>query len=143
MLAPVIIVLVAGKFMPITPVQRDSIIMSLILLVGFINLVALCRPYTKWRAWVVTGVGIALTVAILISIFLLDDMFGFTVIWQTDETGHLYKVPMTAFGITMGVGVIFAILMQLLRFRIEKLIGRSIEKQKEREAKRRAENGDI
>lgn len=143
MLAPVIIVLVAGKFMPITPVQRDSIIMSLILLVGFINLVALCRPYTKWRAWVVIGVGIALTVAILVSIYLLNDMFGFTVIWQTDEMGRLYKVPMTAFGITMGVGVVFAILMQLLRFRIEKLIGRSIEKQKEREAKRRAENGNI
>jgi hypothetical protein len=33
--------------------------------------------------------------------------------------------------------------MQLLRFRVEKLIAHSIEKQKEREAKRRAESGNI
>ncbi len=143
MLMPVIVVLIAGKFMSITSVQRDSIIMCVILLVGFINLFALCRPYTKWRAGVVSAVGIALIIAIFVSIFLLDDMLGFAVIWQTDAEGNLNDIAMTAFGITMGIGVVFAFLMQLLRFRIEKLIAHSIEKQKEREAKRRAESGNI
>jgi cation-transporting ATPase E len=143
MLVPVIVVLIAGKFMSITSAQRDSIIMCVILLVGFINLFALCRPYTKWRAGVVSAVGVALIAAILVSIFLLDDMLGFTVIWRTDAEGNLNEITMTAFGITMGIGVVFAFLMQLLRFRIEKLIAHSIEKQKEREAKRRAESGNI
>jgi hypothetical protein len=143
MLAPVIIIMIAGKFMPITSAQRDTIVMSVILLVGYINLVALCRPYTKWRAWVVSAVGIALIAAIIVSITLLDDFFGFTVIWMPDAEGHLNQISMTAFGITIGIGIVFAMLMQILRSKIEKIISRSIEKQKEREARRHAENGDI
>lgn len=143
MLAPTIIILIAGKFMPITAAQRDSIVMCVILLVGFINLFSLCRPFTKWRAWVVGTIAIALTCAILVSIFLLDDMLGFTVIWRPDSTGSLSNFALAAFFITMGVAAVFAVLMQVLRSRIEKIIGRSIEKQKEREARRRAENGSI
>lgn len=143
MLAPTIIILIAGKFIPITAAQRDSIVMCVILLVGFINLFSLCRPFTKWRAGVVSAVAVALTCAILVSIFLLDDMLGFTVIWRPDSTGSLSNFALAAFFITMGVAVIFAVLMQVLRSRIEKIIGRSIEKQKEREARRRAENGSI
>ncbi len=45
---------------------------------GFVNLLFLCIPYTRWRTAVVSlaGAGIALTVPL--SIYLLGDMFGLT-----------------------------------------------------------------
>jgi cation-transporting ATPase E len=39
---------------------RNSIAMLAVTLVGFINLLALCRPYTKWRVGVCCAVGIGL-----------------------------------------------------------------------------------
>ena len=39
---------------------RNSIAMLTVTLVGFINLIALCRPFTKWRVGVCTAVGIGL-----------------------------------------------------------------------------------
>ena len=144
MLMPVMVVLIACKFVAITSAQRDSIIMCVILLVGFINLFALCRPFTKWRAWVVLGIGIALVGAILASIFLLNDMLGFKIIWQVvDSSDGVDSMALMVFGATMVIGIVFAVLMQILRYRVEKLIAKSIQKKNEREARRKAEYGNI
>lgn len=144
MLAPVIVVLIAQKFMPeVSTAQRDTIIMCSILFVGFINLVSLCRPFTKWRAGVVIAVGVLLVCAATVSIFLLDDMLGFTSILEKGEDGEYNSVVLTMFGITIGIAIAFSVIMQIFRHQIEKLIEKNIRKNNERLARRRAEEGTI
>ncbi len=136
MLAPVFILMITERFLPtslLTKEVRNSMAMAVIILVAFINLVALCRPYTKWRAAVVAIIGVLLAGAIPISIFMLGDMFGFKLISQNP----------IVFAITMVSGIIFAIIMQFFRGKIEKIIARNIERNKQREARRRAEDGNI
>lgn len=61
---------------------RNSIAMAVMTTVGFANLVAICFPYTKWRLLVVGVVGALLCAAVLISIFMLPNMFEFGNILQ-------------------------------------------------------------
>ena len=152
MLCPILLLMVFERFMPneiIGKLTRDAIAMSVLLLVAFINLVSLCRPFTKWRAAVVGIIAGLLGIAIPVSIFFFNDMLGFANILstRTDASGAVsyYFDPfvMSVFGITMIIGVVFAVIMQIFRSRIEKVIAMNLEKKKEREAKRRAENGDI
>jgi len=136
MLVPVILLMFAEKFIPTSLLGKDvrnSIAMAVIILVAFINLFALCRPFTKWRASVVGIIGGMLAIAIPVSIFALNDMLGFKLILESP----------IVFAITMAIGVAFAIIMQVFRGQIEKIIARNIEKNKEREAKRKAEEGNI
>lgn len=136
MLLPVILLMFAEKFMSTSILGKDvrnSIAMAVIILVAFINLFALCRPFTKWRASVVGIIGGMLAVAIPVSIFALNDMLGFKLILDSP----------VVFAITMAVGVAFAVIMQVFRGKIEKIIAKNIQRNKEREARRRAEEGNI
>ena len=108
--------------------------MAVIMLVAFINLVALCIPFTKWRAFVVATVGACIAIAIPISVYCLDDMLGFRLILHSGKSGAADPVVLTVFGVTMVIGVAFAILMQLSRGGIEMIIARRIAKKNEREA---------
>ena len=140
MLAPVILLMIAEKFIPAEVFGlsvRNSISMAVILLVGFINLVALCRPFTKWRAIVVGAVGAALAISIPISVYLLDDMLGFALIINSGKGGTAEPIVLIVFAITMAVGVTFAILMQLFRGEVEKIIAQNIARKNEREAELR------
>ncbi len=142
MLAPVIILMIAEKFIPayaLGKAVRDSISMAVIILVAFINLVALCRPFTKWRAIVVAAVGACIAIAIPVSIYLLDDMLGFALIIHSGDGGASDPIVLTVFAITMAIGVAFALLMQVFRGTIEKIIAKNIEKKNEREARLREE----
>ena len=146
MLLPVIILMIAEKFIPVNTLGlpiRNSIAMAVIILVAFINLVALCRPFTKWRATVVAVIGVAIAISIPVSIYLLNDMLGFNLIMNSGKGGSADPVVLTIFGITMAIGVAFAILMQVFRGKIEKIIAKNIARKNEWEARRRAENGDI
>ena len=131
MLAPVIILMIAEKFIPASILGkevRNSIAMAVIILVAFINLFSLCRPFTRWRASVVAVIGGAVALAIPISIFLLNDMLGFKLIMESP----------VVFAVTMTVGVAFAVVMQLFRSSIEKIIEKNLGKKNDREAKRKA-----
>ena len=144
MLAPVIILMIAEKFIPayaLGKAVRNSISMAVIILVAFINLVALCRPFTKWRAAVVSVVGACIAVAIPISVYVLDDMLGFALIMHSGEGGAADPIVLTVFAITMAIGVAFALLMQIFRGKIEKIIAKNIEKKNELEARLREELG--
>jgi cation-transporting ATPase E len=136
MLLPVILLMFAEKFMSTSILSKDvrnSIAMAVIILVAFINLFALCRPFTKWRASVVGIIGGMLAIAIPVSVFALNDMLGFKLILESP----------VVFAITMAGGVAFAVIMQVFRGKIEKIIARNIQRNKEREARRRAEEGNI
>lgn len=133
MLVPILALMILEKFVSMSLDTRNSIAMSLILIVGFINLVALCKPFTKWRAFVVVAVGTLLSATTAASILFLDDMFTFKLVIEE---------PLI-FSVMLGVSALFAILMQVFRGSIEKIIERNIERDKERKAKKKAENGII
>lgn len=144
MLAPVIILMIAEKFIPayaLGKAVRNSISMAVIILVAFINLVALCRPFTKWRACVVSVIGACLAISIPVSIYLLDDMLGFGLIIGAGH-GGADPIILTVFGITMAIGTAFAIVMQIFRGQVEKIIARNIKRKNEREERLRAENAN-
>lgn len=127
MLIPVIALMIVEKFVTMTLESRNSIAMAVILVVAFINLIALCKPFTKWRATVVSIIGGLILIAIPVSIFLLRDMLRFKPIMHN---------PLI-FAIMLAVGVAFTLLMQLFRGKIEKIIAANIERGKEREAKKK------
>lgn len=132
MLVPIIGLMITEKFVTMTLESRNSIAMAIIIIVAFINLVALCKPFTKWRATVVGIVGGALAVTIPVTVFLLGDMLHFKPIMQN---------PLI-FLIAMLGAVAFTIVMQMFRGKIEKIIEKNIEKNiersREREAKRKS-----
>ena len=135
MLAPVILLMIAEKFIPayaLGKAVRNSSSMAVILIVAFINLVALCRPFTKWRAAVVAVVGVCLAIAVPVSVYLLDDVLGFGLILHSGENGTADPVVLTVFGITVAVGIAFAILMQVFRSEIERIVTRRLAKQNEK-----------
>jgi cation-transporting ATPase E len=143
MLAPVILLMIAEKFIPayaLGKAVRNSISMAVIIIVAFINLVALCRPFTKWRAAVVAVVGVCLAIAVPVSIYLLDDVLGFGLILHSGENGTADPVVLTVFGITVAVGIAFAILMQVFRSEIERIVTRRLAKQNEKAKKLREES---
>jgi len=133
MLLPVVALMVFEKFTKMSLETRNSIAMALILLVGFFNLVALCRPFTKWRAVVVSLVGFLLAAVIPVSIFFLGDIFNFKPIM--DDWPNFF--------IMLGVSALFTALMQIFRRSIEKVIEKNIERTREREARKKRESGNI
>ncbi len=133
MLVPVILLMITEKFITMTLDSRNSIAMAVILLVGFINLISLCKPFTKWRTIVVSAIGGLLAIVIPVSIFLLNDIFLFRPIMQN---------PLI-FALTISLGVMFTVVMQLFRGKIERIIAKNLERNREREARRRAENNEI
>ena len=128
MLVPVIALMIVEKFITMSLESRNSIAMSVILAVSFINLFALCKPFTKWRAFVVSLIGGLIAIAIPVSIFVLGDMLRFKPVMHN---------PLI-FAIMLFVGIAFTVLMQIFRGKIEKIIEKNIERNKEREAKRKA-----
>ncbi len=133
MLIPVVALMIVEKFVTMSLESRNSIAMAVILVVAFINLVALCKPFTKWRAFVVSLIAGLILIAIPVSIFLLQDMLRFKPIIHN---------PLI-FVIMLAVGIAFTILMQMFRGKIEKVIAANIELGKEREAKKKKKSNNF
>ena len=133
MLVPVVFLMMFEKFTNMSLDTRNSIAMALLLLVGFFNLAALCRPYTKWRALVVALVGILLAGVIPVSIFFLGDIFSFMPI--ADDWSDFF--------IMLGASGLFTAVMQVFRRSIEKVIEKNILRNREREARKKSESGNI
>ena len=65
---PTLVILLVGTHGSlVTTHARDAVAMCVVILVGYINLITICRPYTKWRAAVVLTVGVLLCAGITIS----------------------------------------------------------------------------
>lgn len=133
MLVPVVFLMMFEKFTNMSLDTRNSIAMALLLLVGFFNLAALCRPYTKWRALVVVLVGFLLAGVIPVSIFFLGDIFSFMPI--ADDWPDFF--------IMLGASGLFTAVMQVFRRSIEKVIEKNILRNREREARKKRESGNI
>ena len=123
LITPVFILIFLKKFMPtVTMEARNSIAMAIVTLVGFINLMTLCTPYTKWRGIVVGGSGILLAGSVILSITMLNDMFDF---------GPILSEPIV-FVIMLTVGMLVSVTMQIFRGKIENFFERALRRQRER-----------
>ena len=91
--------------------SRNSVAMIVLTLVGLINMISICIPFTKWRACVCAGVSAALVLVSALSILLIGDPFMFKP--ATENTVFLFGM--------VGLGAALAILLQLLRPTLEKL----------------------
>ena len=74
MLVPVFATQIISKFGDFDPESINAIATVAVTFASFLNLVFLCRPYSKWRISVVCISGALLALAIPLSIFLLSDM---------------------------------------------------------------------
>ena len=103
----------------ITTEVRDVLAMLAVTFVGYVNLTNICRPYTKWRAFVAVGIGVALVlgiggVALLDALALGGSEFGLA---------HALKSPVLL-GIIMILGAASAYLMHVLRAPLGNLVGK-------------------
>ncbi len=104
MLIPVVTVLVLSKMRIIEMAGVGSAVATVaVTLIGFINLLFLCRPYTKWRAVVVGIVVVCIVAAAPIATFLLGDMLHIIPLAQN---------PAVAFTV-VGIGVVCAVLLHI------------------------------
>ncbi len=132
MITPVFAMSVLEKlFEGINSAARSSISMAVIIAVGFVNLLALCTPYTKWRATVVSISAALIGTAVTTSILFLGDMFSFKPIAQTKESIIMFIIMMT-------VGIFVAIIMQIFRGKIEKFIYSRLKRSEERKMRNNA-----
>ena len=118
MFLPVLGILLASMFLGgISSDCRNSVAMIAVTLIGYVNLFAICHPFTKWRAAVVAIIGGALVLSVPLGLF-LGDMFGF--IPATENYG--FFLGMTAAGLALSA------LLQLFRAPIEGFLFRITEK---------------
>ena len=122
MFIPVLALMIVEKTLDTVSMDcRNSIALWAVTIVGFVNLVFLCIPYTEWRFAVVSAVAALLTVVIPTSIFALNDMFSFS---------PAFEHPVV-FTIVLSSSVVLAILIQFFRGKTERFMskhfsGRSI-----------------
>jgi len=125
MFIPVLIILLlGGARFGIDSASRNSIATVVVTLVGYINLLALCIPYTKWRRGVVIFIGSAILAVSGISLLL-----GFISPALYDILMLIPAVDNLLFFFSMlGISVALALLLQLVRPRMEKGIFLLVEK---------------
>ncbi len=126
MYLPVFFILMLGRArVNISPECFNATAMIVVTLVGYINLIYLCRPFTKWRVWVCTGVGIAMILVSAFSIFAGDFISAI----PRDVLGFLPAFENPTFTLGMiGIGLSLAFLLGMFRENIKKFLF-SFEKQ--------------
>ena len=90
---------------------RNAVAMIVVTIVGFVNLIFLCRPFTKWRLAVVGIVAAGLALTFPVTTYLLGDMLKITFAFENT----LYLLG------TLGIGVAVCILFQIFKKNIEGL----------------------
>ena len=147
MLVPVLVAMVTSEFIPmifasmgdsLTPAMRDfaeifsvssecrsSVVMLVLTAVSYINLVSVCRPFTKWRAGVCIFIGAALAVTLPASVY-LHYLLPFI---EFDMLSILpaFENPIFFIGM-MGIGVLLAVLLSVLRPILEGVAFRAADK---------------
>ena len=120
MFTPILALMILEKFngLRMTMATRNSISMIVVTVVGFLNLVALCRPFTKWRAAVAGGVAILLGAAAPVTVLILKDTFGFLPAF--DKPSILLIVLLSSVALT--------IVLHTFRRKIEAIIERHFQK---------------
>ena len=125
MFIPVLIIMILGMFdIGISSDARDSVIMIVLTAVGYVNLISICTPFTRWRAGVCILVGVGILVTMPLTVFAGELILG-----KADPYGVLLAFENLGFFFGMlGIGVSLAALLQLFRGKMERLIFGAIDK---------------
>ena len=123
MFIPVLTLMLLDRFkiVTISDASRNAVAMIMVTLVGFINLISICRPFTKWRAGVCCIVGAGILGVAAISIFALNDMLVFL---------PALDRPIFLFGM-IGLSISLAFLLQLFLPTMERWVENLAEKLEE------------
>ncbi len=125
MFIPVLIILlIGGQRFGIDSASRNSIATVVVTLIGYINLVALCIPYTKWRRGVVIFIGTAILAVSGISLllgFISPALYDLLMLVDAADN-LLFFLGM------VGVSVALSLLLQLFRPQMEKGIFKLVDK---------------
>ena len=129
MFLPVLIVMILGMTgVGISSACRNAVAVIVVTLVGLVNLIFLCRPYTRWRAGVLAIVCVGIAVVGGVGTFLLDDMF----LLEPVAENPLFLLGM------LGLGISLALLLQIFRSGMENMLFGAIDKLSLRKAKNKA-----
>ena len=103
---------------------RNAVIMVIITVVGYINLLSICRPFTKWRVGVcaLVGAGILLVGGLSIPLGKIITLVDFGLPLAVENPVFLASM--------LAASVVLAVLLQLVRNKMEMLIFRLLEKKK-------------
>ena len=120
MYLPVLLILILGSVGVGVPAEcRNSVAMIVVTAVGYINLLLLCRPYTRFRAWVCILIGAGILTVSPLSVFVgslispsSPDLLGFLPAFE--------NVPFLV-GM-LGIGISLSLLLELFRKNIENLV---------------------
>lgn len=127
MFVPVLVIMLIGQigFVTMSDIARNSIAMIVVTVVGFINLISLCRPFTKWRVGVCSIVGAGLVLVSLISVYL-----GYIVPGLPIDFLHLIPAfeNLTLVFSMLGMSISLALLLHLFLPDIEKIVHKVIDK---------------
>ena len=124
LLIPVFALLIMEKFTTMLVDSRNSMAMSVVLLVGFVNLFFLCRPFTKWRVIVLSIIAGSMSLVIPVSIIHFDDFFHFA---------PAFHNPAIFFAM-LGISLSLTVFLQISREKIEKILARKLAERKVGEA---------
>ena len=128
MFLPVLIVMILGMTgVGISSECRNAVAVIVVTLVGLVNLIFLCRPFTKWRLGVLGIVVVGIAVVGFAGI-MLNDMF----ILKPAVENPLFFIGM------LGIGISLALLLQLFRTPMENAIFAAVDKLGSRKNKRKS-----
>ena len=130
MLIPVFITMLLAAFgFNVSQECRNSTITLVLTVVGFINLLSVCYPFTKWRVGVCASIGFALLTTICGSLYI---GYAFPSLGVSgDLLGILPAFENIFFFLgMMGIGVCLAVLMSIFRPSLERFVYRVAEKLK-------------
>ena len=126
---PTLAAMIAASAFSLDEMMRNAVAMLTVTIVGFVNLVSLCRPFTKWRFAVVGIVALGLAVTFPVTTLFLGDMLKLTPAF--DNMLYLFA--------TLGTGLAISLLFALFGKNIERGVSRIVyafkEKKKAKGAK--------
>ena len=120
MFLPVLMIMIVGMMeLGISADCRNAVATVIVTMVGFINLLFLCRPFSKWRVGVCALVGAGLGACFAINVFIEDYLKVFSAM----------ENPMFLFG-AMGFAACLALLFHIVWIGVEKKVVARMERRK-------------
>ena len=87
----------------------DALCVLMITGAGFVNLVLLCLPYSRWRTAVVVGTGVLTASVIPLSVVLIGDLWELSVLFSHAGTTLLACLVSVLFAATVGLLARYAV----------------------------------
>ncbi|MBR5241537.1 MAG: HAD-IC family P-type ATPase [Clostridia bacterium] len=126
---PTLAAMIVASAFSIDEMTRNAVAMLTVTIVGFVNLVSLCRPFNKWRFAVVGIVALGLCVTFPVATLFLGDMLK--LIPAFDNMLYLFGT----LGIGLAISFVFALFGRNIESGVSALVAKIKEKKKAKRAK--------